>query len=130
MKEFYIYIILVTLISLCAARVTSRNKSSSGSVSDPIIAAIVLSSVFGFVIIVILIIYCKNKFNKRMGVLPMQSNAPVYGQENLYAPPSYKLPPYDQPSAYPQPPPYGQPSAYSQPPPYPSPFYQENQQKL
>ncbi|CAF3065954.1 unnamed protein product [Rotaria socialis] len=119
MKAFYIHILLVTLISLCAEGRTSGSSSSSRSVSGPIVAAIVLSSVFGFVIIMILIIYCNKKFNKRMGILPMQSNVPVYGQGNPYAPPSYnRLPPYGQPPAYPQ------------PSPYPSPFYQENQQKV
>ncbi|CAF4795676.1 unnamed protein product [Rotaria sp. Silwood1] len=115
MKAFFICLISIIVINLCSTRVISHSSGGSG---DPIIAAIVIPCIAGFVIVVIVIIVCKIKCDKRkrMGVLPLSIDATLAEYNNPYAPPSYsQVPPYAQPPPYEYPPSYFASSAPTEP---------------
>lgn len=108
MEAFFQFIILILTHETCfvaGAKYYTRGSSW-------LTAAIVVPLVVGFVILVTILVYCKNKCSKTRRTGVMLSSGTL---NHTYSEDSYELPPYKEQ------PPYGLPPPYEQPPPYRSP---------
>ncbi|CAF0893794.1 unnamed protein product [Adineta ricciae] len=100
MEVSFLSILSIILINECTARTSSITSSSGSSSKYALYLGLIIPLVVVCIIVIVISILCKLKRGNqtRMSISPLAVQLALQEHNNPYAPPSYRVPPPNQPS--------------------------------